>query len=210
LSFTKRRQIMAVSVFIQPKPMTRPDFCVPVDPAHSYRLLNHGPVTLVTSAHAGHRNIMAASWAMPLDFDPPKVAVVIDKNTYTRELIEGSGRFALNIPTRALAGQVLAAGASSGRDGDKFSSLGLDTFASDSLGLPLIAGCAGWLECKLLPEAQVRERYDLILAEVTAAWSDPAIFSDGRWHFAEDHQHTLHYMAGGAFFATGDAFDTGR
>ena len=39
---------------------------------------------------AGHertrrrRNIMAAAWAMPLDFDPPKVAVVIDKSTLTR------------------------------------------------------------------------------------------------------------------------------
>ena len=27
---------------------------------------------------------------MPLDFAPPKVAVVIDRNAYTRELIEAS------------------------------------------------------------------------------------------------------------------------
>ena len=33
------------------------------------RLLNHGPTTLVTFEHAGVRNVMAASWAMPLDFD---------------------------------------------------------------------------------------------------------------------------------------------
>jgi flavin reductase (DIM6/NTAB) family NADH-FMN oxidoreductase RutF len=40
------------------------------------RLLNHGPTTLVTFEHAGVRNVMAASWAMPLDFDPPKVLLV--------------------------------------------------------------------------------------------------------------------------------------
>jgi len=57
---------------------------VPVELAKAYRLLNHGPVTLVTSSHAGRRNVMAASWAMPLDFQPPKVAVVIDASTLTR------------------------------------------------------------------------------------------------------------------------------
>ena len=53
----------------------------PVELTQSYLLLNHGPVTLVSSAHNGQRNVMAASWVMPLDFDPPKVAVVIDRNT---------------------------------------------------------------------------------------------------------------------------------
>ncbi|HLA34346.1 MAG TPA: flavin reductase [Rhodocyclaceae bacterium] len=57
--------------------------------AKAYILLNHGPTTLVTSAHGERRNVMAASWAMPLDFEPPKVAVAIDSRTLTRELIEG-------------------------------------------------------------------------------------------------------------------------
>ena len=64
---------------------------VAVDLAKASRLLNHGPTVLVSSAHAGQRNIMAAAWAMPLDFDPPKIAVVIDKATLTRELVDASG-----------------------------------------------------------------------------------------------------------------------
>ena len=28
----------------------------------AYRLLNHGPTVLVSSAHAGRRNVMAAAW----------------------------------------------------------------------------------------------------------------------------------------------------
>lgn len=178
----------------------------PVDLAKAYRLLNHGPVTLVSSALRGQRNLMAASWAMPLDFDPPKVAVVIDRNTYTRELIEGSGLFALNIPTRAIATQVLAAGSCSGRTQDKFATLGIETFVGNMEGLPLVIGCAGWLECRVLPESHNQQRYDLFIAEVTAAWADPDIFSNGHWHFDQEQQHTLHYMAGGAFFATGEAF----
>lgn len=177
-----------------------------IELAHAYRLLNHGPVTIVSCCHAGERNAMAAAWTMPLDFDPPKVAVVIDRQTHSRKLIEASGRFALNIPTRAMAGKVLALGSSSGRDADKFAELGLDVFAGDS-DLPLLAGCAAWLECRTLPESGTQERYDLFLAEVTAAWADPLIFSNGRWHFPSTEQHTVHYLSGGAFFATGESFE---
>lgn len=75
---------------------------IPVDLAKAYRLLNHGPTVLVSAEAEGRRNVMAAAWVMPVDFNPPKVAVVIDRNTFTRGLIERSGRFALNVPCRAL------------------------------------------------------------------------------------------------------------
>ncbi|KAG1384831.1 hypothetical protein G6F59_017720 [Rhizopus arrhizus] len=78
-----------------------------VDLPRSYLLLNHGPTVLVTSAHGDARNVMAAAWAMPLDFNPAKMLVVVDKNTYTRELIEASGEFALCIPSRAQAAATL-------------------------------------------------------------------------------------------------------
>ncbi|MNF89274.1 D-alanine--D-alanine ligase A [compost metagenome] len=47
----------------------------PVPLPKAYRLLNHGPTVLVSAAHGGQRNIMAAAWAMPLDFEPPKVLI---------------------------------------------------------------------------------------------------------------------------------------
>lgn len=178
---------------------------VPLDKA--YLLLNHGPVTLVSSAAGGRRNVMAASWVMPLDFAPPKVAVVIDKNTLTRELVEASGEFVVNIPSRALAQTVLAAGSSSGRDVDKFAALGIETAAAAAVGAPLLAGCLGWLECRVIAEPENQRRYDLFIAEVVAASADPAVFSDGRWHFADDLQRTIHYRAGGHFFATGESFE---
>eukprot|EP01041_Mallomonas_annulata_P024196 gene24196-44881_t len=67
----------------------------PVDLKHAYRLLNHGPTVLVGSAHAGRSNVMAAAWAMPLEFDTPKIAVVIDKSTLTRALVDASGVLSL-------------------------------------------------------------------------------------------------------------------
>jgi len=54
----------------------------PVALEHASRLINHGPTVLVTSAHGSARNIMAAAWSMPVEFTPPRIAIVIDKATY--------------------------------------------------------------------------------------------------------------------------------
>ena len=175
--------------------------------AKSYLLLNHGPVTLVSSAANGRSNVMAAAWAMPLDFDPAKVLLVVDSNTLTRELIEASGEFALNIPCRRIADKVLAAGSVSGRDGDKFGTSGLETLAASRISAPLIQDCAAWLECRVIPEAHNQQCYDLFIAEVVAAWADNRVFRDGHWEFdsAPAELRTLHYVAGGKFFAIGES-----
>lgn len=177
---------------------------VSVDLPRAYRLLNHGPVTLVSSAHGGRANLMAASWVMPLDYDPPKVLAVIDARTLTRELVDASGEFVLNIPPRRMAEAVFAAGSRSGRDGDKFAALGLDTRAAERVGAPLVAGCIGWLECRVLREPGNEGRHDLFIGEVVAARADSRVFSAGRWHFADDELRTLHYTSGGVFHATGE------
>lgn len=183
---------------------TAPNQRVPVELSKAYRLLNHGPTVLVSAAHNGRRNVMAAAWNMPLDFNPPKVAVVIDKQTYTRTLIEASGEFVLSVPPVALIQQVVAAGNQTGRDTpDKFEACGLMAAPASMVCAPLVEGCVAWLECKVLSEPAMAERYDLFLAEVVAAWADPAVFSEGRWHIAHDAQRSLHHVAGGAFFATG-------
>lgn len=186
----------------------------PVDLPKAYRLLNHGPTVLVSAAHAGRRNIMAAAWAMALDFSPAKVAVVIDKRTLTRELVEASGSFALNVPCRAQAAVTLAVGNSSGRelpaDEDKFGAFGLPHFPGSAIEVPLLEGCAAWLECRVLSEPHNEQRYDLFIGEVVAAWADTRVFADGHWKddpMQDPALRTIHYIAGGHFFATGDAFE---
>ena len=180
---------------------------VAVPLAQAYLLLNHGPTVLVSSAHGGRRNVMAAAWSMALDFDPPKVAVVIDKNTLTRELVDASGEFVLSVPSRQQAAITLAVGTQSGREIDKFSIAGVGAAAASAVGAPLIEGCLAWLECRVITEPNIQQSYDLFLAEVVAAWADPEVFSNGRWHFPDAQRRSIHYLAGGSFFATGDPFE---
>jgi flavin reductase (DIM6/NTAB) family NADH-FMN oxidoreductase RutF len=177
--------------------------------------LNHGPTVLVTSAHNNRRNVMAAAWNMALDFDPSKVAVVIDKSTVTRELVEASGKFALNVPARGIASQVLAVGRTSAREidtnahEDKFAAFGLQTFIGNDPQLPHVERCVAWLECKVIPEPHIQNAYDLFLGEVTAAWADSRVFSNGHWTYdanTPSELQTLHYVAGGTFLAVAESF----
>jgi flavin reductase (DIM6/NTAB) family NADH-FMN oxidoreductase RutF len=178
----------------------------PVELPRATQLLNHGPVTIITSAHDGRSNVMAASWAMPLDFNPPKVVVVVDSRTLTRRLIEASGVFGLQLPSRGFAAQTLAVGTHTGDELDKFPAFDLETFRAQKIDVPMLAGCIAWMECKLIPDES--QRHDLIIGEVVAAYADSRVYSHNRWHFGDDpNLRTCHYVAGGTFFATGDAFE---
>ncbi|MEY5099065.1 MAG: hypothetical protein RJA36_1784 [Pseudomonadota bacterium] len=186
-----------------------PGHFTPVALDKSYRLMNHGPTVLVSAAHGGVHNVMAAAWACMLDYgESPKVSVVLDKATLTRELIEAAGLFALQLPTRAMAGLTVGVGTDSARDmPDKLRRHGVRLFHVPGWDVPLVDGCVGWLVCRLRPEPHNQQAYDLFIAEVVAAWADERVFSHGRWHFdsAPDELRTIHHVAGGQFLVTGEA-----
>jgi flavin reductase (DIM6/NTAB) family NADH-FMN oxidoreductase RutF len=81
-----------------------------VDLSHASRLVNHGPTVINSAAHEGRRNLMAAAWSMPVEFTAPRIALVIDKSTFTRDLVKASGRLAINIPCRLQADMCFAVG----------------------------------------------------------------------------------------------------
>lgn len=173
--------------------------------SHASRLVNHGPTVLVTTEHQGRRNVMAAAWSMPVEFTPPRIAVVVDKKTYTSELLQASGRFALCLPVPALADLTYRVGSESGRDigagSDKFARHRIGTFEGPVLGLPWVEGCCAWLELRHIPEAHCEQAYDTVFGEVVSAQADDRVFAGGRWSFRADNAewHTLHHLGGGAF-----------
>jgi flavin reductase (DIM6/NTAB) family NADH-FMN oxidoreductase RutF len=170
-----------------------------------WKLLNHGPVSLITSAHAGKTNVMAASWVMTLDYNPPKVLLVLDANSYSRTLVDASGEFGLQIPKRRIAEMTVAVGQSSGRDMDKFDRFNIRTFPAQIIAAPMLEDCVGWMECKVIPDAT--QRYDLFIAEVVASYADSKVFHDNDWDFGDDPlERTMHYISNGEFFATGERF----
>ena len=184
------------------------EFIKPVALEQAYRLLNIGPTVLVSARAQGVSNVMAASWVCALDFAPPKVTVVLDKATRTRALIEQSGEFILQIPTVRQRELVYRVGSVSlAEDPEKLAHCGVELFDGAQGQGPLVQGCAAWLACRVIPEPHNQSTYDLFIGEVTAAWADSRIFCEGHWQFetADPAWRTLHHVAGGHFYAIGEA-----
>lgn len=174
----------------------------PVPLQYASRLINHGPTVLITSSDGSRRNVMAAAWSMPVEFTPPRIAIVIDKRTFTRELVAASGTFGICIPGAAAIDMTYAVGSATGRDIDKFAQFGIASITGPEFGLPLIeAGCSAWMECRLISEPHTEDAYDTCFGEVVAAAADPRVFANGRWKFDAGNEplHTIHHLGGGNF-----------
>ena len=114
-----------------------------------YRLLEPGPVVLLTTARAGRANVMPMSWHLMMEFTPPLVGCVVSNQNYSFETLKATGECVINIPMVELAQTVVACGNTSGRRVDKFKAFGLTPEAAACVKAPLIAECYASLECKV-------------------------------------------------------------
>ena len=90
-----------------------------IAPGYANRLINNGPVVLVTCGRDPH-NIITVAWITSVSSTPPLLAIAIGKARYSRQLIDESGEFVVNVPPASLLDSVWKCGTISGRDADKF------------------------------------------------------------------------------------------
>jgi flavin reductase (DIM6/NTAB) family NADH-FMN oxidoreductase RutF len=103
-------------------------------------------VFVLTAADGDRRNGQIVCWVVPATIVPqvPRVIVGVGRLTYTRELIEGSRRFALNLLGQDQWRWVPHFGFRSGREVDKFATV---PFERGITGSPILPGVVGYLEC---------------------------------------------------------------
>jgi flavin reductase (DIM6/NTAB) family NADH-FMN oxidoreductase RutF len=157
-----------------------------------YRLLEPGPVVLLTTARRGRANVMPMSWLTMIDFEPPLVGCVVSDRNFTFENLKATRECVINIPTVELAQAVVGCGNTSGRRIDKFKRFGLTAEPASRVEAPLVAECYANLECKVV-DARMAAKYDLFVLEVVAAWIDPS----------RKRPETIHHRGGGLFMVAG-------
>jgi flavin reductase (DIM6/NTAB) family NADH-FMN oxidoreductase RutF len=163
-------------------------------PVHDVRrLLEPGPIVLVSSAHKGETNIMTMGWHMVMEFSPSLVGCLISSGNHSFELVRRSRQCVINLPTTELAATVVKIGNSSGRDIDKFAEFGLTKAAAAEIEAPLIAECYANFECKLVDASWVK-KYNVFVFEVVKA------------HVAATPKlpKTIHYRGDGEFMISGE------
>ena len=183
---------------------------IPVELANVYRLFNVGGTALVSAAFQGKEDVMPATWVCPLNIEPSRVTACVDSTHYTCPLIEKSGMFALALPMKCIAKEVMYLGSVSRNDDDaKLEKSQAKFFKMPGFDMPFVEGCACYVVYKALPEEHIAKAYDLFIGEAVAAWADPRIFDGRHWKFetADKSLSTLHYVAGGHFYGIGEAID---
>jgi flavin reductase (DIM6/NTAB) family NADH-FMN oxidoreductase RutF len=157
-----------------------------------YRLLEPGPVVLLTTATPGRPNVMAMSWHMMVEFEPPLVACIVSNRNHSFKALKATKECAINIPTADLARAVIGCGNTSGRRVDKFKAFGLTAVAASRIAAPLIAECYANLECRVV-DARLVTRYNLFILEVVRAWHARSV----------KRPKTMHHLGYGTFMLAG-------
>jgi flavin reductase (DIM6/NTAB) family NADH-FMN oxidoreductase RutF len=160
-----------------------------------YRLLEPGPVVLMTTARKGKANVMTMSWHTMMDFEPPLVGCVISGNNHSFAALKATKECVLNIPAMNLAKQVVGVGNCSGSKLDKFKKFKLTPMPASLVAPPLIAECFANFECNVIDTRMVN-KYNFFVLEVLKAWLDPGT----------NNPRTLHHRGRGAFMVAGKTF----
>jgi flavin reductase (DIM6/NTAB) family NADH-FMN oxidoreductase RutF len=161
--------------------------------ANARRLLEPGPIVLVSSAWQGKRNIMTMGWHMVMGFEPSLVGCYIWDENFSFEMVRKSKECVINVPTVDLAAKVVGIGNTSGRDIDKFGEFGLIAAPAAKVAAPLIEECYASFECRVIDTSLI-SKYSLFVLEVVKA------------HVAKSpaYPRTIHYRGDGVFMISGE------
>jgi len=157
-----------------------------------YKLIEPGPVVLLTTAQKGCPNVMAMSWHMMMEFNPPLIACIVSGANHSFAALRKTAECVIAIPTVEFASQVVKIGNVSGSAVDKFDALGLASKPAAIVAAPLLTDCYVNLECKVTDTTFVR-KYNLFVLEVVKAWIDRA----------KKNPKTIHHKGFGTFAVDG-------
>lgn len=161
-----------------------------------YRLIEPGPVALVTTAHAGRINVMTMSFHMMVDHEVAMVGAVLGPWNLSFAPLRATGECVIAIPTVDLATQVVDIGNCSGTDVNKFEKFGLTPIPASAVAPPLIRECLANLECRVADTSLVA-KYTLFILKVVKAWTDPD----------RKERRTIHHRGDGTFVVDGEIID---
>lgn len=158
-----------------------------------YQLLEPGPVVMISTSHKGKANIMAMSWHMMIEFEPPLVGCVISNQNFTYDIIKKTKECVINIPSVKLAAKVVGVGNTTGAKIDKFKEFQLEAKPASHVKAPMIAECFANLECKVI-DTTMTSKYCIFILEVLKAWMTTS----------KKRQRMIHHCGNGNFIVDGE------
>jgi flavin reductase (DIM6/NTAB) family NADH-FMN oxidoreductase RutF len=175
------------------------------DDTDARRLLNPGPVCIVTTHWRGMANAAPVAWTVPLSMEPPMVGVVIHPHRHTADMIRFSEEFAINIPGPALLKQTHFLASQTGLNTNKLEAAGLDAFPAQRIDAPLIDGCLAWIECGLQDVIPIGD-HTLFVGKVVRVQALDEAYAQA-WKLEERQYSPMTYIGGTKYALAGDSRD---
>jgi len=138
----------------------------------AYRVTPTG-LYLISTAHEGKRNVQFAFRALGLSDEPPLIMIGIQAENFSREIIQKSGEFVVNVCSeKQLPAVDMSRGLTGRTTEDKFVALGLETIPAARVAAPLVAGCHANVECKLERDMELPGLYIFVGRALAARQDD--------------------------------------
>ena len=134
------------------------------DARDALRLVPYG-LYVLTTAHDGRVNAITCNWVTQVSFKPLLIAVAIEKQSQTHQLLRGSGVFAINFldkEQKHLARQMAIPYRL------KPHKLAGIPYHADETGAPLLDEAIGYLECEVSQVLEVVGDHTLFIGQVVA------------------------------------------
>lgn len=173
-----------------------------IEPTDALRLLNGGPVALVTTRFRESTNVMPAIWTVSLSRRPPLIGVAVNPSRHTHDMIRFAEEFALNFPGPDLLNHTHYFGAVSGAEVGKLELAKLATFKASKISAPLIENCLAHVECSLEDALRLGD-HTLFVGRVLVVQAEPEAF-DETWLIQNSDYRPLHYLGGDRYAVLGD------
>ena len=137
-----------------------------------YRILYPRQIILITTAgtYKGEEknNICTLAWSTPTSFSPELVAISVNNDSLSNQLIRETGEFVINIPSIDMKDKVLLCGSTTGRVADKFKETGFTAIAAEKVKPKLIKECLANIECKVTDSIKTGD-HTLFIGKIAAA-----------------------------------------
>ncbi|MBQ5265190.1 flavin reductase family protein [Klebsiella pneumoniae] len=167
-----------------------------IDASKAYRILESGPILLVSTHDGVHANAMTMGFHMMIQHAPPLIGCIIGPWDHSFSVLQETGQCVLAVPGADLARTVVDIGNCSGAEVDKFAQFELATAKSSRINAPLLSDCLYNIECIVHDDTLV-DRYQLFILEAVAIW-----VNDSR-----KERRFLHHHGDGTFTADGERLD---
>ena len=120
-----------------------------------------------TTKNGADVNAMVVNWVSQMAYEPRLIAVGIQKSCYSHGLVSAGRVFGLNLFLQADSESIMPVTSGRSRNPEKMAEA--DFTAAPETGVPVLAGAAAFIECKVTQIIDVGSDHDIVIGEAINA-----------------------------------------